>query len=701
MIMNKRSIAYITIAVTAAVTLISCSRKESENGYTKVEQLNKCTTEEFEPFYHEGYNSYPLNVVCHDNKYIILVQQYPENTRDSDEALHYRIVTYENGAIVSDKLIGSMDGLYCDTACFVNDDTIAAGFDSSMDFISISEDEIIDHVDTDSPIYSMRPSDEGVILLFQDQVSCYSIEDKTMDSVPLGDIQCNDDSCSAYEVDGGYYLTAGRESAHDYYMIDFENDRFEKLLSESDTGYVGSLSTDNYLNTSTGMTRIDFADRELVEYISWNMIDIRPETKDLQEDYYYTLGRDLMIIHKYNDGSFDCQLIKNSNEEPKTDKMQITVGGYGVNEDLAVKWAVYKYNTTHDDQRIVLVDYGDDYSYSNAAEAQVQFASLIQRFNSGDAPDIYYGFNFDHGYMYRNGMIRNLSGYDLDPSRFSDNIYDLFCDRSGEPYVVFAGYYLNGYFGLKDIFEDGDVSWRELEEISERTGITPLTSLESGNIADIIIRYGFEDMAYGSSGHVIDTSELTDIIQFSIDHGVPANSPDVMLSGYREIYNRQYLTYLGFQSDYGFFRDMESECNCSFVFLGYPSIEGSVHVANPVGLLSMSSGTDHPDECWDFMQLVFDYDIQRIINDNGRIPVCEDALEDYIADLKAEGEPQWIIDDYLEMIGSVDSRATYDWGLYSIIWEEINSYDLAGKTPEQIAESLQSRLDLYAAENYT
>ena len=57
--------------------------------------------------------------------------------------------------------------------------------------------------------------------------------------------------------------------------------------------------------------------------------------------------------------------------------------------------------------------------------------------------------------------------------------------------------------------------------------------------------------------------------------------------------------------------------------------------------------------------------------------------------------------DYLEMIGSVDSRATYDWGLYSIIWEEINSYDLAGKTPEQIAESLQSRLDLYAAENYT
>ena len=53
------------------------------------------------------------------------------------------------------------------------------------------------------------------------------------------------------------------------------------------------------------------------------------------------------------------------------------------------------------------------------------------------------------------------------------------------------------------------------------------------------------------------------------------------------------------------------------------------------------------------------------------------------------------------MLSSVDTLATYDWGLYNIIWEEINSYDLMGKTPDEISVSLRSRLDLYAAENYS
>ena len=62
--------------------------------------------------------------------------------------------------------------------------------------------------------------------------------------------------------------------------------------------------------------------------------------------------------------------------------------------------------------------------------------------------------------------------------------------------------------------------------------------------------------------------------------------------------------------------------------------------------------------------------------------------------------PGWIISDYREMVLSINSVISYDWGLYNIICDEINSYYFQNKSPEAIVKTLQSRLDLYVAENY-
>ena len=62
--------------------------------------------------------------------------------------------------------------------------------------------------------------------------------------------------------------------------------------------------------------------------------------------------------------------------------------------------------------------------------------------------------------------------------------------------------------------------------------------------------------------------------------------------------------------------------------------------------------------------------------------------------------PEWIISDYQSMVKSVDYVISYDWGLYNIICDEINSYYLQNKSVEDISKTLQSRLDLYVSENY-
>ena len=62
--------------------------------------------------------------------------------------------------------------------------------------------------------------------------------------------------------------------------------------------------------------------------------------------------------------------------------------------------------------------------------------------------------------------------------------------------------------------------------------------------------------------------------------------------------------------------------------------------------------------------------------------------------------PEWIITDYKAMVNSVDAVISYDWGLYNIICDEINSYYLQNKSTDEIAKTLQSRIDLYVSENY-
>ncbi len=59
------------------------------------------------------------------------------------------------------------------------------------------------------------------------------------------------------------------------------------------------------------------------------------------------------------------------------------------------------------------------------------------------------------------------------------------------------------------------------------------------------------------------------------------------------------------------------------------------------------------------------------------------------------------IEEYKRMIDSIDTIRTMDWGVYNIICEEIASYYTQNRSVEQIADTLDARLSLYAQENYS
>lgn len=64
-----------------------------------------------------------------------------------------------------------------------------------------------------------------------------------------------------------------------------------------------------------------------------------------------------------------------------------------------------------------------------------------------------------------------------------------------------------------------------------------------------------------------------------------------------------------------------------------------------------------------------------------------------------EPDASMMIEDINEIINTVDTIVYYDFGLSSIIYEEVRTYDTENKSPEEIAELLYSRLMVYRQEN--
>ena len=153
-----------------------------------------------------------------------------------------------------------------------------------------------------------------------------------------------------------------------------------------------------------------------------------------------------------------------------------------------------------------------------------------------------------------------------------------------------------------------------------------------------------------------------------------------------------------------------------FSYVGYPSISGSVHLAIPRGCLAISTTAKNPDKCWEVLSVMLGEDVQKQTMIAGSIPVTQTTLDmlcdtvlhpDSVTDEVLKGyirgdksATQDEVDMFIEMVSKADTVATYDYGVFDIIADEINSYYSENRSPEQIAETLDKRLTLYMQENY-
>lgn len=728
--MNKSKMYLFRIITICTVLLISFSLISCRN-----------STDNQRVIEHYGYNQLICSIDSRDGDigsitYInyknnkCYVSAVYEKINDSNEVAETYTVVYvigSNAEIESSIKIDGIQTPYCmlgeNFAYYTHSNTIVVYSPYSGDVVKVYE------FGSERQISTMAECDNGLLVFSSNQIVLIDSNWTETNVIQLDqDIFYSENTLISRN--GKLYLVAysNMDMSYDYYELDLSN---ETCLLKTNS----KTFTDNpfqcfggYVIDNTGEYLIDLDNECLTLIADWNDINIRPESKALsmQPQFYSFDDLHFAKTYTYADGSFEILLFEYDASIDYSDREIIVVGGYGVKEDLAIRWSQYQFNTTNTEYRIQLDDYSEIFGYMTNEEAEIQTVELIQYFNQGNCPDIYYGEQFDYNYFGVNGMVLDLCEYIerdnlIGNGIISTNIYNAIKYRDN-CYQIFPSYTMNGYFGLASDFDSNYVSYDELMRVAQDRvlfGATYSTDLfESSYMNNLIEMY---------ENNQFDLETLTAILTFSINEGTNPNGGYYELNNLDSIVNEDYVLAKGTISSFSGFVLDENSVGERIRFVGYPSVDGSIHLINGHGLVAISSDTDYADVCWEFIKGMFSDDIQKVITVNQTIPVNSNVLDlyfEYLSDPSCIPEEEYIlksgvvgtinllnryncmitdqlIDDYRNTIATADTLLMFDFELRNIAYQEISSYYVDSKPVEQIADTLFDRLELYLSENYT
>ena len=530
---------------------------------------------------------------------------------------------------------------------------------------------------------------------------------------------------SFFEDNGHYYVVEDKdESTYIYHEVDLQTGSCRQV---TDTDAVGA-SIDGfcgkYFFRVNGEYKVDLTTMSVAKLADWNCVDIRPQKKTLRfESRYYPLDDNHFAkSYGYRDGTTELLLFTYDPSVHVENRKKITIGGYSVYDDLALAWVVYNFNTTNDEYRVVLEDYNFQFAGESAEGMRRGKLNLMKYFSEGNTPDLFYGHYFDYEYMGRIGMVLDMQSFSGRSGEWEASLTEparnLMINEEGKCYQVFASYWMNGYEGLRRHFSSGaDVDLFQLQTVHEETGI-PIRDGRMDVASDAVywvIGYNFTEVWGVYDGKKKITREQLEEA-LTIAYEAQDTAAD-RTEGYGDPLAEDICLMEGcIVSDYYQYALIEKEIKEETCFLGFPSIDGSVQLAMPNCCLAISTTTQYPDKCWELCRGLFSKDVQKMIAINGWIPVdqsvmdaiCEavknpdevkdEILKSYV--YKKDPADEQVLGRFLEAVNSADKLSAYDWGLFTIVYDEVNSHYTQQRDIKQIAETLEKRLDLYAEENY-
>ncbi|MBR5974013.1 MAG: hypothetical protein IK020_02405 [Clostridiales bacterium] len=566
--------------------------------------------------------------------------------------------------------------------------------------------------------HSIYPVSDGYILVGSRTIARYSA-DWTLQATITTDMRMHQSEIGIFEQGGNIYLLSCEdERFSDYYRLDFTSQKAEYVINTDSFDSLIDRCDNQYFFSLDGEYMVDLPNMQIQTMALWNDTDIRPDKMNGYGGYVALDDTHFAKKIAYEDGSgdigfftYDSTLHLNCTE--------IVVGGYGLLTDKTLSWAVYNFNTANDDYRVVLRDYSDDFSWSTKQEAQEVKMKLLKYFREGNAPDIFYGEYFDYDYFGHAGIVMDMVPFFENDAAVNlesliPSLRNLMMRDGEHCYYVFSSYYMNGYFGLRSDFSGSEVSLPEMKKMCDSSGKAMSAMQSAPALAGEALAYNYCDLwgAYGQAKEVT-REDLEDLVETILALGVDPSVTWGEFASLQDVYSGLYYLATSGPSDVFELAREEKAVHDRIVFVGYPSMYDSVHVAVPSGQVAISSSTKNQEKCWEFVRQLLVPETQKklgcgTVNSEVLDLVLRSAMApDQVTD---EDMKRFVLghsavsaeaaEDFRDCVDAVDAIRAIDWGVEDFIYEEISSYYTQQRTIEQIAATLDDRMDLYISENY-
>lgn len=526
-----------------------------------------------------------------------------------------------------------------------------------------------------------------------------------------------------YEYGDELYIVACPGFEYAYFVVDFDNQTSRKVSTSTDYGIELSECCGGYVFDDLGEYKIDPATGTRTILTEWNNTNVRPGGHPGYGYRYYYVFDDDHFAKSYikEDGTACIQMYEYDSNIDYSDVKLITVGGIALQEEYALQDAIYRFNSSQTEYRVITQEFENDSWWDNEYVVD-RNSRLIAEFSSGNAPDIFYGDMFDYDYFGRNDLVIDILPYlegsgnfdekDIEPALWS------VMSKDGHCYHLFNDYALYGYWGKESLMSDKtNMTYEELFALYNPNGIA-FSTIYSWWWGDDIIVEPFESFIDDNGRLTLTKEQIEDIVNVAITYGLPS-SADFELLGEDSIEHLRYDEYLITNTAFNnlvMYSSYVDIANDNLSFVGFPSVDGASHVVLTTGSVAVSSSTSYPQACVDFISYMFDDKAQEQVIISGgnsvRTSINNEFFEFVInpsnatdspytnMQLPKEGIRPEVVEAYRKAISLVDTQYVSDPIISMMVKEEIDSYDLQGKPIDQIAESLYSRLSLYINEMY-
>ncbi len=467
-------------------------------------------------------------------------------------------------------------------------------------------------------------------------------------------------------------------------------------------------------NEQAGVYKFDFDKGTVCEIADWNRIDL-PPTSSQGTSELSVLNDDTLIRNEFSiDGTSSDKLIllKHRDADPNTNKKVITIGGYSARTAL-MEQAIYRYNTGDHDYRVQLVDYYDVYPIGgDATELAQANTGMINDMSNGKGDDMYTGLEMDYDAWGRNGLLMDLSAFLAeDPNISMDNYLPILTDTSGndgELYKVFPAFSIYGYVGYQDaIGKDRDLTVSRILDLSKTLqsdqNMFPPVFRENLGIGALLYRF---DSYLTDDGFSISEKDFTDVLNYANSFGF-SDITSVQNMNVGQAYVTGQLLFqeatIGSPMDYW---RLEQSGTSEMVYYGVPSVYDSARICFPDTMIGISAGTEAPEACREFLEVLLSEEVQDAAVQNGKIPVLKSAFENQITQAMTPGEgkdaPKPMTEEsaqrYRESVNSLNCFMNININLWCIFRDEIQSNLIEGKSISDARGIMLNRVNTYIDE---